>query len=167
MLETKTDECVELKNIKYKAMLQNGGAIVKETKFSNDMSNLDKFLENEKNNSNEPWSKLNNNTKTQKLLNFSNTFKKDKHLSDEDEIKLNAFLKDCLNTKKLQRVKDVTYDKVAGVIKDIPAFCFNKTTKHFTFKNTDKHISTLKSLPTKKIKIQSTDDLTECVCVEI
>ena len=163
MIEIKTEECIELKNIKYKTMLQSGGAVIRETKFSNDMSNLDKFLENEKNNSNEPWSKLNNNTKTQKLLTFSQTFKRDKQLTDEDEMKLNAFLKECLNSKKLQRVKDVTYDKLTGIIKDIPAFCFNKTTKHFTFKNTDKHISTLKSLPAKKIKIISNEDLSECI----
>jgi hypothetical protein len=51
-------ECQELKNIKYKTMLLNG-APLPETKSSNDLSNLDKFLENEKNNNvNEPWCKL-------------------------------------------------------------------------------------------------------------
>ena len=39
------EECLELKNIKYKTMLLNGNPI-KETKSSNDMSNLDLFLEN-------------------------------------------------------------------------------------------------------------------------
>ena len=56
MEETTTtiDECQELKNIKYKTMLLNGNPL-KETKSSNDLSNLEKFLENEKNNnSNEP-----------------------------------------------------------------------------------------------------------------
>ena len=47
MEETITDECQELKNIKYKTMLLNG-APLHETKSSNDLSNLDKFLENEK-----------------------------------------------------------------------------------------------------------------------
>jgi hypothetical protein len=37
------NECQELKNIKYKTMLLNGAPIV-ETKSSNDLSNLDKFL---------------------------------------------------------------------------------------------------------------------------
>jgi hypothetical protein len=58
------DECQELKNIKYKTMLLNGVQIT-ETKSSNDLSNLDKFLEAEKiNNSNEPWCKLNKTIKT-------------------------------------------------------------------------------------------------------
>ena len=45
----KTDECMELKNIKYKSMLLNGTQ-VKETKSSNNLIHLEKFLEEEKNN---------------------------------------------------------------------------------------------------------------------
>ena len=57
--DTTVDECQELKNIKYKTMLLNG-APLHETKSSNDISNLEKFLEDEKiSNSNEPWCKLN------------------------------------------------------------------------------------------------------------
>jgi hypothetical protein len=41
------NECQELKNIKYKSMLLTGTPL-QETKSSNDLSNLDKFLENEK-----------------------------------------------------------------------------------------------------------------------
>ena len=48
-LISSNEECVELKNIKYKTMLLSGNP-VKETKSSNDFSNLEKFLENEKNN---------------------------------------------------------------------------------------------------------------------
>jgi len=57
-----------------------------------------------------------------------------------------------LDRKKFQRVKDVDYDKTTGEIKDIPAIFYNKPTKHFTLKNTDKRVSTLKSLPPKKVK---------------
>ena len=65
------EECVELKNIKYKTMLLNGSPI-KETTLSNDISNLDKFLELEKtNNSNEPWCKLNKTIKTKKPISQS------------------------------------------------------------------------------------------------
>ena len=44
--DANVDECQELKNIKYKTMLLNG-APLHETKSSNDMSNLEKFLEEE------------------------------------------------------------------------------------------------------------------------
>ena len=44
------EECQELKNIKYKTMLLNGVPL-HETKVAYDISNLDKFLEEEKNTS--------------------------------------------------------------------------------------------------------------------
>lgn len=143
-------ECQELKNIKYKTMLLNGVPIT-ETKSSNDLSNLDKFLEAEKiNNSNEPWCKLNKTIKTKKILDFVEIYSKEKGL-DEDETKLlTTFLKDSIDKKKLSRVKDVIYDKVNGIVKEIPALIYTKSNKHFTLKNLDKRVSTLKSLAPKK-----------------
>ena len=55
-----------------------------------------------------------------------------------------------MNRKKLQRVKDVIYDKENGQIKEIPALQYTKANKHFTLKNIDKRISTVKSLTPKK-----------------
>ena len=144
------EECLELKNIKYKTMLLNGNPI-HETKSSNDISNLDKFLEDEKNNnSNEPWCKLNKTVKTKKILEYVEIYKKEKNLEKDEEDILITFLKECLDKKKLQRVKDVIYDKVNGTIKEIPALSYTKINKHFTLKNIDKRISTIKSLTPKK-----------------
>jgi hypothetical protein len=154
------DECQELKNIKYKTMLLNGNPL-QETKSSNDLSNLEKFLENEKNNNNnEPWCKLNKTVKTKKLIDFVDVYKKDKNLNEEESKLLVTFLKDCIDRKKLQRVKDVSYDKSNGTIKEIPALTYIKSTKHFTLKNIDKRVSTLKSLSVKKagtIRNKTTD----------
>lgn len=149
-LSTKNEECLELKNIKYKTMLLNGNPL-KETKSSNNLSNLEKFLEDEKNNNkNEPWCKLNKTIKTQKLEEFVDIYKTNKKLDEEEKELLLGFLKDCLDRKKLLRVKDVTYDKNVGIIKDIPALHYIKSNKHFTLKNVDKRVSTIKSLPVKK-----------------
>jgi len=145
-------ECNELKTIKYKTLLMNG-IVWPETKSSSDLTNLDKFLENEKNsNASEPWSKLDKTAKIKKLSVFAENYKTDKNLTDEEFSKLTSFLKDCLDRKKLQRVKDVTYDKVNGEVKDIPALHHNKQSNHFTLKNTDKHISTTRSLAPKKAR---------------
>jgi hypothetical protein len=144
------EECVELKNIKYKTMLLNGSPI-KETTLSNDISNLDKFLELEKtNNSNEPWCKLNKTIKTKKLIEFVTSYVNENQMSEEEGKMLIVFLKESMDRKKLQRVKDVIYDKVTGIVKEIPALCYTKATKHFTLKNIDKRLSTLKSLAPKK-----------------
>jgi hypothetical protein len=149
-IQENKEECQELKNIKYKTMLLNGNPL-KETKSSNDLSNLETFLENEKNNNvNDPWCKLNKTVKTKKILDFIETYKHEKKLDDEETDLLYVFLKDCLEKKKIIRVKDVIYDKINGIIKDIPALTYIKANKHFTLKNVDKRISTLKSLSVKK-----------------
>lgn len=144
------EQCAELNNIKYKTMLLNGNPM-KETKSSENLSSLDKFLEDEKNvNKHEPWCKLNKTIKTKKLIEFVETYKETAGLDEEEQAQLIAFFKDSLERKKLQRVKDVVYDKVNGEIKEIPALTYIKATKHFTLKNMDKRVSTLKSLTPKK-----------------
>lgn len=147
-----TEECIELKNIKYKTMLLSGVPI-KETKSANDLSNLEKFLENEQNNNkNDPWCKLDKTIKTKKLIEYVTLYKVENKLDEEESELLITFFKDCLDRKKFQRVKDVIYDKASGLIKEIPALSYTKATKHFTLKNIDKRVSTQKSLPVKKIQ---------------
>jgi len=143
-------ESQELKNIKYKTMLYNGLHLT-QTKSSSDMSSLEKFLEAEKiTNSNEPWCKLNKTIKTKKLLDFVESYSKEKGFDEEEINILTVFLKDSLDKKKLSRVKDVIYDKISGIVKEIPALTYIKSNKHFTLKNIDKRVSTLKSLAPKK-----------------
>ena len=157
------NECQELKNIKYKTMLLNGAPIV-ETKSSNDLSNLDKFLETEKNNnSSEPWCKLNKTIKTKKIIDFVETYSKDKNMNVDESNAMLSFLKDCIDKKKLARVKDVIYDKDNGVVKEIPALVYTKANKHFTLKNIDKRVSTLKSLAVKKTQGTIKNKITEAV----
>jgi hypothetical protein len=159
----KKEECIELKNIKYKTMLMKGVAL-KETSSSNDLSNLEKFLDTEKiNNKNEQWCKLDKTSKTQKLLAFAEEYKKANNLDEEETQILIKFFKECLDKKKLARVKDVVYDKISGEIKEIPSLLHTK--KHFTLKNVDKHVSTMKSLTPKKllkIKTKTSKDRLPC-----
>ena len=102
------------------------------------------------NNSIEPWCKLNKTIKYKKLLEFVEVYKKNKNLNEEETKILSLFLKDSLDKKKLSKVKDVIYDKETGLVKEIPALSYSKANKHFTLKNIDKRVSTLKSLPPKK-----------------
>jgi hypothetical protein len=143
-------DCNELKTLKYKTMILNG-VTWPETKSSTDLVNLDKFLENEKyNNASEPWSKLDKTAKIKKLAIFADSYRSSNNLTDDQYQELINFFKDCLDRKKLQRVKDVTYNKDTGEIKDVPALYYNKPTNHFTLKNLDKRVSTLKGLTPKK-----------------
>jgi len=144
------EECNELKNIKYKTMLLNGNPI-HETKSANNLSNLEKFLEKEQNNNkNEPWCKLNKTNKTKKILEYTEIYANENNLDLSEKELLIEFLKDCLERNKLKKVKDVLYDNTNGIIKEIPSLHYTKTTKHFTLKNIEKRVSTLKSLSMKK-----------------
>ena len=124
---------------------------------TNNVDNLDAFLEREKiSNNGDPWSKLDKTAKIRKLVVFVQQYKEENDISEEESNVLLAFLKDSLDRKRLSRVKDVIYDKTSGLIKEIPALHFNKASTHFTLKNTDKQrTSTLKSLPPKKVKAKN------------
>lgn len=160
-----SSECQELRNIKYKTMLLNG-APLKETKSINDLSHLEKYLESGKADSssaNEPWCKLNKTMKTRKLLDYVDVYSATHSLKPDETVLLTAFLRECIDRKRLQRVKDVIYDKEKGMIKDIPSLCFSKVGKHFTLKNMDKRVSTLKSLAPKKVAHNTVKKMTSTV----
>lgn len=147
------EDCVELKNIKYKTMMLNGVPLTTSKITANNIDNLDKFLESEKNsNINDSWSNLDKTVKIKKLTVFADTYKTENNLTKEEHDELMRFLKEALDHKKIQRVKDVVYDKITGTIKSIPALAHNKSTNHYTLKNNDKRVSTLKSLPPKKTR---------------
>ena len=147
-----TEVINEYKSIKFKSMMLSS-PINTIRNSATDMGMLDKFLENEKTtNSVEPWNKLDKTVKIRKLTSFAEEYKTKNMLSQEEYSKLIVFLKDCLDRKKLQKVKDVVYDKVNGEVKDIPALHHNKTVNHFTLKNNDKHVSTTRSLAPKKVR---------------
>jgi len=148
-----SDECLELKNIKYKSMLLTGNTEEIQETVEN-LSNLDQFLIDEKKiNNSEPWSKLNKTDKINKIKGFCDDYASEHKLNDSDKEILLDFLLDNLDRKKLLKTKEVNYNKETGVITSIPALIYNSNnTKKFTLKRCDKRQSTLKSLAPKKNK---------------
>jgi hypothetical protein len=142
-MNTKHDECVELKNIKYKTMLQHNKAIQSNIPSSN---NIAMFLEKEQTiNSKKPWSRLQKSSKMEKLKSFASEYSKVKELTPDQSIILYDFLISSLEKKKLQRTKDIVYDSKNGIVKSIPGLLINKTTNKFTLKRVDKKKDTLKN----------------------
>jgi hypothetical protein len=140
----------ELKNIKYKSMMLNGNSDAKLT-ISSDISNIDLFLEKESNmNKNEPWSKLDKTAKLKKLNDYANGISKENKLTAPELKTLKKDFSVYLDKKQLQKAKDVNYDKETGEIKSIPSLLFNKNTRKFTMKRSEKHVSTTKGLGPKK-----------------
>ena len=122
------------------------------SKQTENIQNLDKFLENERNNNkSEPWCKLDKTVRSKKLIEFADTYRENNQLDQQEFEALIIFFKDCLDRKRFQKVKDVIYDKETGYIKEIPALSYIKASKHFTLKNIDaKRVSATKSLAPKK-----------------
>ena len=143
------EECLELKNIKYKTMLLSPNSVnpsvTKENILSiDDLVNHD-LLVNEKT----PWNKLNKGNKLIKINEYIETYSNVNNISDEEISSLTVLLHESLNNRMLQKAKDVIYDKNDGTIKNIPNLSFNKVSKKFTIKNSEKRISPLRSLAPK------------------
>jgi hypothetical protein len=151
--KNKDDYCKELKNIAYKTMLLNGQEIVPE--INNTSNNiLSNFLENEScANKKENWSKLDKTQKIKKLItHIDDNLQKKYKLSDDETSKCHKYLLKCLERKALSKVKDVIYDKESGLISDIPNLHFDNIERVFILKKDDKHVSTVKCLPSSDTK---------------
>jgi hypothetical protein len=122
---------------------------------------IDSLLEKEKlHNKTETWNKLDKTVKIQKLHIFAEKYGKDNNLPVKDIKSLKSFFIDCLEKNKLQKTKDVTYDKEKREIISIPALFFNVSNRNFTLKILDaKRVSTLKSLTPKRTLLNN--DLVE------
>jgi len=154
VVENNTNDPVQTEQ-KYKNVL------VTPVNSSNEINynTIDELLEREKqNNKNENWSKLDKTVKIQKLHEFAEKYGRENGLPVKDIKLLKQFFKDCLEKNKLQKTKDVTYDKESKEINGIPALHFNNSTRNFTLKIIDtKRVSTLKSLTPKRTEEKQFD----------
>jgi len=117
-------------------------------------------LEKEKqNNKNDTWNKLDKTVKIQKLHSFAEKYGRENGLPVKEIKNLKAFFVECLDKGKLQKTKDVIYEKEGNEIMSIPALFFNTDKKNFTLRIMDsKRVSTLKSLTPKRNTTSSTID---------
>jgi hypothetical protein len=124
-----------------------------------DVSELDALLEKEKiRNKGEVWLKLDKAIRKQKLEEYAEKYGKEHAMSSKDLKLLKTFFNNCLEKNKLNKSKDVVYNKEERVILSIPALHFNQITKNFTLRILDtKRVSTLKSLTPKRYEKEKTD----------
>ena len=100
----KTEECLELKNIKYQTMLINNNTSSLNTKEN--INDIEDFLFKEiQLNKKLPWSKLDQGLKLEHIRNFVKDYTLKNKLSENKEKILLKFLNSCMERKKLQRDK--------------------------------------------------------------
>ena len=151
------EECVELRNMKYKSMLLKKTNTKQLTKCNSNID-IDSFLEKERTQYKEDqWTKLDKSMKNSKIVAFVDNYAIENNLNDKDKSFLQDFLFCCLEQKKLIKTKDVVYDKVTRTITSIPCLLYTPTlTKKFTLKRCEKRPSTLSSLaPKSKVSRRS------------
>ena len=91
------------------------------------------------------WNKLDKTVKIQKLHVFAEKYGKDNNIPVKDIRNLKLYFNECLNKNKIQKTKDVVYDREKGVISSIHGLLFNTQNRNFTIRNTDsKQVSNVK-----------------------
>lgn len=148
----KSDNCQELKNIAYKTMLLNGTDI--NPKYNNESNNnlkISNYLESESSaNKKETWSKLDKTQKIKHLNMYAESLKEVDNLNEDEILNLKKYFVRCLDRKCLLKTKEVIYDKDNNKILNVPFLFFNEETRNYILRKDDKHVSTIKSLPTSK-----------------
>jgi len=160
------EECRQLKNIKFKNMFLNGANDSQVTKtVHSKKANIDLFLEKEsKLNKSESWNKLDKTAKIKQLSEYVDTIAPTFSLNEVEIQDFRSYLIESLDKKKLQHVKDVQYDNQTGKISTIPSLHFNTTSRKFTFKRSEKRVSTSKSLGNGKKPVKKSTETTSSKC---
>jgi hypothetical protein len=140
-----------------------GNQHIAQDQHSISYSTIDSILEKEKNNNKtEAWNKIDKTAKIQKLHAFAEKYGREHGLPVKEIKNLKTFFVECLEKAKLQKAKDVAYNKDTQEITGIPALHFNSDKRSFTLKVTDpKRVSTLKSLTPKRVTEKSREDTDE------
>jgi hypothetical protein len=148
--EETTEENGILSSSKYKSVLPN---TIEKYPEESSFSRIEQMLENEKiQNKKDTWNKLNKTVKIQKLHEYAEKYGKENSIPIKDIKSLKIFFSECLDKNKLQKTKDIVYDKEKGIIQSIPSLFFNTSNRAFTLKQMDaKRVSTIKSLTPKRV----------------
>ena len=114
---------------------------------------IDHILEKEtQKNKTESWNKLNKTMKIQKLNHYAEKYATDHKYSERELGNLKTFFLESLERGKLQKTKEVVYDKDQQQIEEIPGLFYHQHNHNFTLRIIDtKRVSTLKSLTPKRI----------------
>ena len=139
-----TNECKEYNSLKYRTMILTGIPIDIKTESSEEI--IDKFLSNDiENNKKGVWNKLTRTEKHRRIADFVDTNLTPLYALNEPE-KATA-LKFCimlLDSRKLSKTNDITYNKEERIIERISGLVFNPITRKFVI-NLEKQKMTKKN----------------------
>ena len=129
------------------------------TSTTNNMNELDSFLNEsikESNQVKQPWNKLKKQERITMLGEFAKRYLEENNIPGEEKRELQEYLVSALDKKRLSNVKEIVFDKEKQTIHSIPILLYCSTKRKFTLKRVDKRQSILKSLTPKKGKTAAT-----------
>ena len=112
------------------------------------MLTLDQIVEINESTEKQPWNKLNKSLKLKRLMDFADRYSVSETLDDVKKTQLKQMLKDKLDKKCLQKIKDVVYNADEERIERIPALYM----VHNKYTLRSDSISPLSSLTPKTVK---------------
>lgn len=137
---------------KYKSIIQIQHLEGTYSSTNDDYDVLDQLLEREKQHSStKTWNKLDNSQKLQKLHAYAEKYGKERNLPMKEIKNLKTFLSQQLHEHKLQKTKEVLYNKDTREIININVLHFSDETQCFYLKDLDGKQSTMKSLTPKRM----------------
>ena len=149
------ETCHELRAIEYKSKLLNPNSNDKQDPYKTatkigTLQNMEEFLEKEKNfHTDISWTKLNKKIRLDKIIVFADEYLKKNNIDNQVKEALLKLLTDALQKNKLQKVKDIVYDKKECIIKSIPILQYDQKTKEFSLKQQKKTTTTMSLAPKK------------------
>jgi hypothetical protein len=112
------------------------------------MLTLDQIVEMTSSSAGQPWNKLNKSLKLKRLMDFADKYSESEELDESRKNQLKQMLKDKLDKKCLQKIKDVVYNAQEERIEKIPALYI----VHNKYTLRSDSISPLSSLTPKTVK---------------
>ncbi len=139
-----TDECKEYTNLKYRTMILTGSPL--DVKPDESEEFIHSFLTNDiENNKKGVWSKLSRTEKHRRIQDFvSNNLTPMYSLNEGEKSTALKFCIMLLDSRKLSKTNDITYNKEERFIERIPGLVFNPSTRKFTI-NMEKQKTTKKN----------------------
>jgi hypothetical protein len=139
-----TEECKEYNSLKYRTMILTGSPLDVKSDASEEIINT--FLRNDiENNKKGVWCKLSRTEKHRRIHDFVETNLSPLYLLDETE--KSTALKFCimlLDSRKLSKTNDITYNKEDRTIERISGLVFNPISRKFMI-NLEKQKTTKKN----------------------
>jgi hypothetical protein len=139
-----TEECREYNSLKYRTMVLTGVPI--DVKPDSSEEFINKFLSNDiENNRKGVWNKLTRTEKHRRIADFVETNLTPLYtLNDTEKSTALKFCIMLLDSRKLSKTNDITYNKEERMIERISGLVFNTTTRKFVI-NLEKQKTTKKN----------------------